>query len=266
MVYLPVLFVNMSGEKNSTNPNNQKKWWAPVWTGLVMNREAKHYKRMKNAIWLFLYLVLNADRSRVLARKLKTISSETGIKRDTILRWLNILRKQGYIATQSTGRGLLIQIKEWENPSSDIGKSSLQKHKIPGFCAWENPTAEKAFKRPNPLNLSKKQHFSIGPIDTLNKYILNNDIDSKNSPDPLLRTAEQSKLTELAMDIATALGDHKNLALYISYSRRYPIWLLRKVLGEVKEIPSEKIKKSRGALFNYLVQKYAKEDSQNLSN
>jgi len=246
--------------------DNQKQWWAPILKGLVVDQEAKHYHKMKNAIWLFLYLVLNADRGRVLVRKLKTISSETGIKRDTIARWLNILRKHGYIATQNTGRGLLIQIKQWENPSSDIGKSSLQKHKIPDFCGWENPTDEEAFKRPNPLNLSKKPDFSAGPIDTLNKYILNNDIDSKNSRDSLLKTAKQSKSTELAMDIATALGDHKNLALYISYSRRYPIGLLRKVLGEVKEIPSEKIKKSRGALFNYLVQKYAKEDPQNLSN
>ena len=246
--------------------DNQKQWWAPILKGLVVDQEAKHYHKMKNAIWLFLYLLLNADRGRVLARKLKTISSETGIKRDTILRWLNILRKHGYITTQNTGRGLLIQIREWENRSLDIGKSSLQKYKIPDFCACENPTAEKAFKRPNPLNLSKKPDFSAGPIDTLNKYILNNDIDSKNSRDSLLRTAKQSKSTELAMDIATALGDHKNLALYISYSRKYPVWLLRRVLDEVKGIPSEKIKKSRGALFNYLVQKYAKEDSQNLSN
>jgi len=245
---------------------NQKNLWPPVWTGLVMDREARHYRKMGKAIWLFLYLLLNADqRSGFLAVKVKTISSEMGIKPDTIFRWLNILREEGYIATQNTGRGLLIQIKGWENPSSDVGKNAFQKQQISNSCDWENPTTEKAFKRLNPLNLNKKPDFSTGPIDTLNKYILNNDIDSKNSRDSLLRTAKQSKSTELAMDIATALGDHKNLALYISYSRKYPIWLLRKVLGEVKEIPSEKIKKSRGALFNYLVQKYAKEDSQNLS-
>ena len=258
--------VGSFGLRRFIEVGNKKQWWAPVWTGLVMDQEANHYQRMKNAVWLFLYLVLNADRGRILVRKLKTISSETGIKRDTIARWLNILRKHGYIATQNTGRGLLIQIREWENPLSDIGKSPLQKHKIPGFCACKNPTPEEVFKSPNPINLRKKLDFSAGPIDTINKYILNNDIDSKNSRDSLLKTAKQSKSTELAMDIAKALGDHKNLALYISYSRRYPIWLLRKVLGEVKEIPSEKIKKSRGALFNYLVQKYAKEDPKNLSN
>jgi len=245
---------------------NQKNLWVPVWTDLIMNREARHYRKMGKAIWLFLYLFLNADqRSGLLATKIKTISSEMGIKPDTIARWLNILREEGYIATQNTGRGLLIQIKEWKDTSSDVEKSSLQKPQISNFSGWKNAITDKAFNRQNELDSKKKPHFSDGPIDTINKYILKNDIDSKNSRDSLLRTAKQSKSTELAMDIATALGDHKNLALYISYSRKYPIWLLRKVLGEVKEIPSERIKKSRGALFNYLVQKYAKEDSQNLS-
>lgn len=247
--------------------DNQKQWWAPVWTGLVMDTEAKHYKRMGNAIWLFLYLLLHADsKTGLLTRKIKTISSETGISRNAIIRWLNTLRKQGYIATQSTGRGLFIQIRQWEKAISDVRNRALQKQQTSDFRGEENPTTEIAFNKPNELNSDKKPDFLPSPIDTLNKNILNNDIDIKNSRDSLLKTAKQSKSTELAMDIATALADHKNLALYISYSRRYPIWLLRKVLDEVKEIPSEKIKKSRGALFNYLVQKYAKEDSQNLSN
>jgi hypothetical protein len=221
---------------------------------------------MKNAVWLYLYLLLYADRSGFLVKKVGTIGSEMGIKRDTVLRWLNILRRQGYITTRNTGRCLQIQIRAWENPSLDVAEALPQKQQIPNFFGWENPTIEKTFKNSFSLNLRKKPAFSAGPIDTINKYILNNDIDSKNSPDSLLRTAEQSKSTELAMDIATALGDYKNLALYISYSRRYPVSLLRKVLGEVKEIPPEKIKKSRGALFNYLVQKYAKEYPQNPSN
>ena len=66
----------------------------------------------------------------------------------------------------------------------------------------------------------------------------------------------------LATDLANTLNDLPNILLYISYSRKYPHGLLRKVLGEVMEIPSSKIKKSRGALFNHLVQKYAKQKPQ----
>jgi hypothetical protein len=217
---------------------------------------------MRNAIWLFLYLVLSADRrGRVLDRKIGTIGSEMGIKRDTIIRWLNILRKHGYISTRNTGRALVIQIISWENHLSGLGKWPPQEHKTSNSTNRENPTSETAFEGPNLLSLGRKSACLAGPIDTINKNILNNDIDGNSSQDLLLRTAKRSKSTELAMDIAAALGDHKNLALYISYSKRYPASLLRRVLGEVKEIPPEKIKKSRGALFNYLVQKYAKETS-----
>lgn len=240
--------------------DNQKQWWTPVWTGLVMDREARHYRKMGKAIWLFLYLFLNADRrSGFLAVKVKTISSKMGIKPDTIARWLNILREEGYIATQNTGRGLLIQIKGWENPSSDVGGNAFQKQQISNSCGWENPITNKAFNRPNQLNSDKKPDFAPSPIDTINKYILKNDIDNNNSPDSALGTSKEFKSKELAMDIARALEDQENLALYISYCRRYPLSLLKKVLDEVRQIPSEKIKRSRGALFNYLVQKYAKE-------
>jgi len=244
--------------------DNQKQWWAPILKGLVVDSEAKHYKKMGNAVWLFLYLFLNADqRSGFLAVKVKTISSGTGIKPDTILRWLNILRKQGYIATQNTGRGLLIQIREWKEPSPDIGKNAFQKQQISNSCGWENPITDKAFNRPNELISNKKPDSSPSPIDTINKYILKNDIDSKDSAESFLGVSKEFKSKELAVDIARALEDQENLALYISYCRRYPLPLLRTVLAEVRQIPSGKIKKSRGALFNYLVQKYAKENHQN---
>ncbi|MFA5459789.1 MAG: helix-turn-helix domain-containing protein [Candidatus Paceibacterota bacterium] len=59
----------------------------------------------------------------------------------------------------------------------------------------------------------------------------------------------------LAEDLAKALDDYQGLPLYISLAKKYPEAFLRKILGQVKEIPKEKIKKSRGALFNHLVQK-----------
>lgn len=61
----------------------------------------------------------------------------------------------------------------------------------------------------------------------------------------------------LAVDLAHELNDLASLPLYLSYAHKYPESLLRKVLGQVKEIPLIKIRKSRGALFNHLVKKYA---------
>ena len=233
-----------------------------------MDREARHYRRMGKAVWLFLYLFLNADqRSGFLAVKVKTISSETGVKPDTIARWLNILREEGYIATQNTGRGLLIQIKGWENPSSDVGKNAFQKQQISNSCGWENPVADKAFNRPNQLNSDKKP---VGPIDiSINKDILNIDIDRKDSSDSHLKGIKhfkpRNKQQLLALDLARELNDYQGLPFYLSCCKKYPESLLREVLGQVKEVPSEKITKSRAALFNYLIQQYDQKDSQNLS-
>jgi hypothetical protein len=70
----------------------------------------------------------------------------------------------------------------------------------------------------------------------------------------------------LALDLAKALKDAEGFRLYLSLSKKYPEPLLRRVLGEVKEIPDHKIRKSRGALFNHLIQKYARKTSENHRN
>ena len=62
----------------------------------------------------------------------------------------------------------------------------------------------------------------------------------------------------LAERIAADLGDTKNLALYQSYCRRYPAPVILKAYIRAKEAPPEKIRKSRGALFNFLVKLYVK--------
>jgi hypothetical protein len=64
----------------------------------------------------------------------------------------------------------------------------------------------------------------------------------------------------LALDIAYKLNDLANLPLYLSYANKYPETILRKACGEVMEVPIIKIKRTRGALFNHLVQRYAKEN------
>jgi hypothetical protein len=72
----------------------------------------------------------------------------------------------------------------------------------------------------------------------------------------------QTKEELLALDAATALNDLPNLAFYLSYAKKYPEYLIRRTLAIVKDIPDAKIKKSRGALFNYLMQKHGREYSQ----
>ena len=67
----------------------------------------------------------------------------------------------------------------------------------------------------------------------------------------------------LAWDLANNLNDVASLPLYISYANKYSSGLLRKALGNALDVPANKIRKSRGALFNHLVKKYAGQTNQN---
>lgn len=83
----------------------------------------------------------------------------------------------------------------------------------------------------------------------------NIDNDNRNEFNSLLTKEEL-----LARDLAAGLDDKANLGFYISVCRKYPEKLLRKIYGRVKQFPEKKIKKSKGALFNYLIQNHDKKN------
>jgi hypothetical protein len=65
-----------------------------------------------------------------------------------------------------------------------------------------------------------------------------------------------SKEEILAMEIAEALEDQEHLSIYLTFARKYSESFLKEILLEVKRVPLRKIKKSRGALFTFLVKRY----------
>ena len=60
----------------------------------------------------------------------------------------------------------------------------------------------------------------------------------------------------LAYRVADGLDDLKNLRLYQSYCGQYPTEVILTAYVRAREVSPDRIKKSRGALFNFLVQKY----------
>jgi len=107
---------------------------------------------------------------------------------------------------------------------------------------------------------------------SINKYLKKNNNNTvrrkflNSNSEKLKCFRPKSKEELLAFDISKALNDSKNFTLYLSYAKKYQESLLRKILGDVKEMPAAKIKSSRSALFNYLLKKYAKEASKDLGN
>ena len=97
------------------NESGQKQWWIHVWRGLVVDKTGKHQKAIRQAIWLYLYLLLAANRKTgILYRRISTITSDTGFNRRSVQRWLSALREKKYIETRSTGRALQISITKWK--------------------------------------------------------------------------------------------------------------------------------------------------------
>lgn len=68
---------------------------------------------------------------------------------------------------------------------------------------------------------------------------------------------------KLAYEIASALNDREAMAVYISFTKKYQESFLRKILTRVMSIPDEKIKRTRGALFTYLVKQDGDNHSRN---
>jgi hypothetical protein len=60
----------------------------------------------------------------------------------------------------------------------------------------------------------------------------------------------------LANEFAEGLNDNKSLRFYFSMALEHSERYLRDIYRKVRETPEHKIKKSRGALFAYLVRKY----------
>jgi hypothetical protein len=105
--FLPIQF--------SKRLSRNQSWWAPVWRGLVVEPSGKHYRAMHSAVWLFLYLIIHADRrTGTLFRRINTIAQEMGVKPTTIRRWLTLLDRKGYIARSRTGRSVQIAIERWK--------------------------------------------------------------------------------------------------------------------------------------------------------
>jgi hypothetical protein len=69
------------------------------------------------------------------------------------------------------------------------------------------------------------------------------------------------RTNKLALELANALNDMDSLQAYIGFTQKYSEQYLRQVLTKVLSIPENKIRKTRGALFTYLVKQHAQNSS-----
>jgi len=81
----------------------------------LVEKTGKHYGAMHSAVWLYLYLIVHADRKTGrLFRRTSTIASDMGVRPETIRYWMARLKHHGYITSKTTGRALEITVERWK--------------------------------------------------------------------------------------------------------------------------------------------------------
>ena len=65
----------------------------------------------------------------------------------------------------------------------------------------------------------------------------------------------------LAQELAERLHDPDGLPFYLAISERLPESVIRSVLRIVMEVPDDRIRVSRGALFNWLLHHYGEQQA-----
>jgi len=66
--------------------------------------------------------------------------------------------------------------------------------------------------------------------------------------------------------IADAFNDLAQIKLYVIYCKKYPRETIQRAFAEAKAYPEARIKKSRAAIFSYLLKTYAHQSHENSGN
>ena len=92
----------------------RKKWWFHMPSSFP--RDSLLWKQMGKAVRLYLYFRSFANReSGILLRKYETIAEHLGISPKTAKRWMDTLRKHGYIKTTRLSHGFKIEITDYKS-------------------------------------------------------------------------------------------------------------------------------------------------------
>jgi DNA-binding Lrp family transcriptional regulator len=161
----------------------------------------------------------------------KTIARVLGLSRKTVTRKILMLQELGLISIEKAG------------------------------ISYRYLLLEPSKKGTNQTSGRENNNTSQGTPENTNNNQRSNINNNNERSDKLKGFTPHSRTELLACDLSEALSDRQTLSIYLLYAKRYPENLLRKILGQVMEIPDEQIKKSRAALFHYLVQKYAPKSS-----
>ena len=178
--------------------------------------------KLGRALWLYVILITKAgDRGRVI-RTTPHLAKDLGVSEDTLVTWLNRLRDASLVEVQSPPPYLVTKLQFW--PS----RSRFQEEMSPASSSKSALRQEYV-----PVSSSKaaaaanREDGGVGEGETL--------------------------LDQTIQTLGSA--DRKEIRALIE---NYPSELIRRALVRVRNTPDSQIRKSREALFRYLLDRLSK--------
>ena len=184
-------------------------------------------------------LAAMADKKQECFPSQQYIARTIGYSRATVNRALKVLIKHGLIAIRKKGQ--YRRVYRLLAVSCNTGETQMLHRCNPGVKKFDT----------NKNQITKINNDNIVSVKKFDISLLKN----SEGKEPKTRTEI------LATDIAAALKDQDHLYRYLALANRYPEHVLRQLLSEAKQVPDSRIKKSRAALFNYLLKKHVQETS-----
>ena len=230
---------------------------------LICHPEGKHYKKLGKVGWLMMYLLVKADDSGVFEGSSEQIAEEMGIYVITVRAWLRHLERNKYIKITGGWKNMKIII---QNPKfTDYAQKIAQKEKS------EKNLLDSSADEPI-VNDNRTDKNDIQNNDKINNIKRNDRNDEKSDRELVLRGRESIKKDMINKDkngddflkiakkltpefVAKCFDDEDNIAFYEFAFRTYPKKMIRQAFVQAQKFPTEKIKRSRGALFNYILRK-----------
>ncbi len=137
-----------------------------------------------------------------------------------------------------TKRGLILYYRGYNQSRHSVFEVPAGREKL---LAKTTAQSKIGIPQPNDSDSDSVLHVNAGD-DDIGEVVHKQNVESGDTPED-----------RLAYRVADGLDDLKNLALYRSYCRRFPVEIILNAFARAKEPEPHKIKKSRGALFNFLV-------------
>jgi len=191
--------------------NENRGLWGAVWAGLVDDPGGKHVKRMRSAVWLYLYLIIHAnwDTGR-LVRAFQTISNDMGTPTRTLKGWMSVLKKFKYVEIVRNPHSLSIQITKWESIKRKMRSAETRIEKCElTYREVQNP-ASSARTRTSVNDSKIKDKCKRSAEPRTSNEILNESNNKRESHSLAKNSKSAKKKSKSTPDIHQAIAHYKS--------------------------------------------------------